>query len=152
MQTTHAQRPVAKTNNTKKPLHKLDAHTNAITWFEIPVDEMDRARKFYETVLDIKLERMQGVEEQSLFFPRLPDTIMAQSGIVSGALVKAERSRPSANGTLIYFNAYPLIQNVIDRIEPAGGKIIQPKTKNPAGYIAVFTDTEGNRVGIHAAE
>jgi predicted enzyme related to lactoylglutathione lyase len=133
-------------------IHKLSAKSNAITWFEIPVTDMKRARKFYETILDIKLETMDGGNpaEETVFFPRLPDTIMALSGIVSGALVKADRIKPSVNGPLIYLNAFPSVQEVIDRVEPAGGKVIMPRTKIPAGHIAVITDTEGNKVGLHA--
>jgi predicted enzyme related to lactoylglutathione lyase len=131
-------------------LHKIDAHTNAITWFEIPVSDMGRARKFYEELLDIKLESLGHQQEDTLFFPRIPDTIMAQSGIVSGALVKSGRVQPSGNGLLIYLNAYPSIQRVIDRIEPAGGKLVQEKTKIPAGFIAVFMDTEGNKLALHS--
>jgi predicted enzyme related to lactoylglutathione lyase len=54
------------------------------------------------------------------------------------------------DGITVYLNANPAIQAVIDRIEPAGGKILLPKTKINAGYFSVFIDTEGNRVGLHA--
>lgn len=77
---------------------------------------------------------------------------MAKSGILSGSLVKSNRIQPSANGPLIYLNAYPSIQKVIDRIEPAGGKVVMNKTEIPAGMIAVFTDTEGNKLALHAAK
>ena len=135
-------------------LKKLSAETNALTWFEIPVTDMQRARAFYETILDIKMENMdQGNSpEETVFFPRKPDTIMAQSGILSGALVKADRLKPGQDGPLIYLNAPPSIDNVINKIEAAGGKIIAPKSKIPAGMIAVFTDTEGNKLALHAAE
>lgn len=136
-------------------LQKLSAGVNALTWFEIPVKDMDRARKFYETILDVKMELLptdKDSTEETVFFPRLPDTVMALSGILSGALVKAERLTPSQSGPLIYLNASPSIQTVIDKVEPAGGKIIKPRTKIPAGYIAVFIDTEGNQLALHAAE
>lgn len=135
-------------------LQKLSAETNALTWFEIPAIDIKRARTFYETILDIKMETLdQGdSEEETVFFPRKPDTVVALSGILSGALVKAERLKPGQDGPLIYLNASPSIQTVIDRIEAAGGKIIKPKTKIAAGSIAVFVDTEGNRVALHAAD
>ena len=135
-------------------IQKLSADTNALTWFEIPVENMQRARKFYETILDIKMETMgkDTPEEQTIFFPRKPDTIMALSGILSGALVKSARIKPGQDGPLIYLNANPSIQTVIDKIEPAGGKLIAPKIKIPAGLIAVFLDTEGNKMALHAAE
>jgi predicted enzyme related to lactoylglutathione lyase len=135
-------------------IKKLSAESNALTWFEIPVKNLERARAFYETILDIKMETMEegNPEEKTVFFPRKPKTIMAKSGIVSGSLVKAKRLKPSANGPLIYLNAYPSIRKVIDRIEAAGGKLVMDKTKIPAGMIAVFTDTEGNKLALHAAK
>jgi predicted enzyme related to lactoylglutathione lyase len=133
-------------------MEKLSDKTNALTWFEIPVVDMKRARTFYEMILDIKLETMSmpKSDEETVFFPRQPDTIMAQSGVLSGALVKSNRLKPSADGPLIYLNAYPSIDKVIDKIELAGGKILAPKMKIPAGMIAVFLDTEGNRLALHA--
>jgi len=132
-------------------LQKLSAENNAINWFEIPVTDLNRATKFYETILDIKMQIPKPEHgEEMAFFPRLPDTIMAMSGIVSGALVKNDRAKPSKDGTLIYLNASPSIQLVIDKIETAGGKVLVPKTKIPAGYISVFIDTEGNKVAVHA--
>jgi uncharacterized protein len=132
-------------------LKKISGHSNVITWFEIPVTNLNRARKFYETVLDIKMETMEK-DQNSVFFPRQPDTIMAQSGIVSGTLTKSKENSPSRTGPLIYLNATPSIDAAIDKIEPAGGKILTPKTKIPAGLIAVFEDSEGNRLALHAAE
>ena len=88
-------------------IKKLSAENNAITWFEIPVVDIDRARTFYESILDIKMETMENgnPEEKTVFFPRKPKTIMAKSGILSGCLVKSKRLKPSINGPLIYLNA-----------------------------------------------
>lgn len=134
-------------------LQKLSADNNALTWFEIPVEDIQRAQKFYETILDIKLETVKGnPAEETLFFPRKPDTIMATSGILSGALVKSERMKPGQDGPLIYLNASPSIQNVLDKVEAAGGKIVAPVTKISAGLIAVFIDSEGNKLALHAAQ
>jgi predicted enzyme related to lactoylglutathione lyase len=138
--------------NAHNMIQKINAKTNVLTWFEIPVKNMERAQTFYETILDIKMETMDNQKEETVFFPRLPDTIMAQSGILSGALVKSERLKPSVNGPLVYLNAYPSIDAVIARIKQAGGEIIAKKTKIPAGFIAVFHDTEGNRLALHAEE
>ncbi len=133
-------------------LKKISAQTNVITWFEIPVLNSERAKKFYETILDIEMHTQvfQETNEELTFFPSIPDVIQATSGRVTGVLTKSPDSKPSANGTLIYLNASPEIQTVIDRIAPAGGTVITPKTEIPAGYIAVFTDPEENRVGLHA--
>ncbi len=135
-------------------ISKLGPGTNAITWFEIPVIDMNRAKKFYETILDIKMETrsLKETNEEAAFFPFEPGVIRATSGLVSGALTKNSYYQPSKFGTVVYLNAYPKIQPVIDRIEPAGGKIIFPKTKIVAGFIARFLDSEGNIVGIHAEE
>lgn len=135
-------------------IKKLSADSNAITWFEIPVTNLERARKFYEFIFSIKMETMEGgnPEEKTVFFPRKPKTIMAKSGIVSGCLVKAKRLKPSSKGPLIYLNAYPSIQKVIDKIELSGGKLFMDKTEIPAGMIAVFIDTEGNKLALHAAK
>jgi predicted enzyme related to lactoylglutathione lyase len=134
-------------------IEKLSAKTNALTWFEIPVTDIERARTFYETILDIRLETLPSddAEEQTVFFPRLPDTIMALSGTVSGALVKSERVKPGNHGPLIYLNASPSVQEVATRVDDAGGKILQSPIQIPAGHIAIIVDTEGNKIGLHSA-
>ena len=141
-------------------MEKINEKSNVITWFEIPVLDSERARRFYETIFDIKLHTAMfvikdfiskgEVNEEMTFFPSIPGVIQATSGRVTGALVKSDRFKPSNEGSLIYFNAYPNIQTVIDKIEPAGGKIFATKYKNLAGYIAVFIDTEGNKLGLHS--
>lgn len=133
-------------------LKKIDENTNIITWFEIPVTDTARAKKFYETILDIDMVTRQipDTDEELTFFPYNPDVIQATSGRITGVLTKSSQSHPSAQGTLIYINAYPEIQKVLDRVIPAGGKVITPATKMNAGFIAVISDTEGNRIGLHA--
>ncbi len=93
---------------------------------------------------------MEESKEEATFFPSVQGVIQATSGRVSGALVKNDRSKPSMEGSMVYLNAYPHIQTVIDKIEPAGGKVLSPKIKIIAGYIAVFEDTEGNKVAVHS--
>lgn len=130
------------------------AASNAVNWFELPVTDTARAKQFYETILSMEMETryMEETAEELTFFPFEPGVIRATSGKVSGALVKGAHSTPSAAGTLVYLNANPAIQPVLDRITAAGGRILVPKTKIMAGYTAVFLDTEGNRVGLHAME
>ncbi len=142
-------------------MEKINEKSNVLTWFELPVLDSERAKEFYETILDIKMNTavfsIKGfistaeMNEEMTFFPSVPGVIQATSGRVAGALVKSDRFKPSADGSLIYLNAYPDIQTVLDKIEPAGGKVIAPKFKNLAGYIALFIDTEGNKVGLHSA-
>lgn len=133
-------------------LRKIDEHTNVITWFEIAIVDTPRAKQFYETILDIKMRTVVIGDEELTFFPSDPDVIQATSGRVTGVLTKSATAKPSKEGTLIYLNAYPDIQTVIDRIEPAGGKVLVQRTQIPAGFISVFIDSEGNRMAIHAEE
>lgn len=133
-----------------KKLGKIDPHTNVLTWFEIPVSDIDRAKKFYETILDIQMVKRSDGADEAVFFPSDPNVVQATSGRVTGVLSKSGRNSPSGNGTMVYINASPEIQKVLDKVEKAGGKILLPKTHMIAGFIAVIQDTEGNRVGLHA--
>ena len=133
-------------------MQKLIEETNAINWFQIPVLETSRAKKFYETILEIKMQtkHIPETDEELTFFPFSPGVIRATSGRVSGVLTRSQRSKPSMDGITVFLNANPAIQTVIDKIEPAGGKIIIPKTKIQAGYFSIFIDPEGNKIGLHA--
>ncbi len=131
-------------------LKKIDSETNVLTWFEIPVQEIHRAKKFYETILNIEMTIRADNDAEAVFFPHDPNVIQATSGRITGVLSKSDKNSPSINGTLVYINASPFIQDVLDKVETAGGKIIVPKTKMNAGFIAVIIDSEGNRVGLHA--
>lgn len=122
------------------------AQHNAINWFEIPVRNMDRAQKFYETVLGQALRReAMGPQTLAVF-----DS--AQAGVGGCLLAGAEVPAPSATGSLVYLNAKPSLDAALARVEAAGGRITTPKVQLPGdmGYFAHMTDTEGNRVGLHA--
>ena len=125
----------------------MQAH--AISWFEIPTIDLDRATQFYEQVFQIKLAPIDTPNIQMRVFP-VQDFMHG----ISGALVKTDGFHiPSeSHGPLIYLNANPKIQSVIDRIEKAGGKVVMPKTQiSPEiGYMAFFLDTEGNKIALHA--
>jgi hypothetical protein len=131
-------------------LKKINSENNILTWFEIPVMDTTRAKIFYETILDIEMVYRNDGEDEAVFFPYNPNVIQATSGRITGVLSKTERNSPSINGTLVYINSSPSIQTVLDKVEKAGGKVIVPKTKMPAGFIAVIIDSEGNKVGLHA--
>ena len=133
-------------------LRKIDSATNIITWFEIPVIDTERAKRFYETILDIQMQTLTVAEtnEELTFFPYNPEVIQATSGRVTGALVKSENRKPSDKGTTVYINASPDIQMVLDKVTAAGGKIIVSKKQIRAGFIAMILDTEGNSIGLHA--
>ena len=122
---------------------------HAISWFEIPSDDIERAAKFYETIFGVELAPMNVAQISMRMFP-IDDPMTG----VGGAIVHAEGFyKPSKKkGPLIYLNANPDVQNVLDKVEEAGGKIIVPKTQiSPEiGYMAVFIDTEGNRIALHS--
>ncbi len=133
-------------------LKKIDSETNVLTWFEIPVSNTGRAKQFYETILDIEMTTriFPETNEELTFFPYNPEVIQATSGRVTGVLTKSDTNKPSNCGALVYLNASPDIQSVINKVEKAGGKILEPKTSMPFGFIAVIIDSEGNRIGLHA--
>lgn len=135
-------------------LKKIDSETNILTWFEIPVLDTKRAKTFYETILDIEMSTriFPGTNEELTFFPYDPKIIQATSGRVTGVLSKSEKNMPSDKGTLVYINASPSLQIILDKVESAGGKIVLPKLKAPFGVVAIIIDSEGNRVGLHAEE
>jgi uncharacterized protein len=117
---------------------------HAVNWFEIPAADMPRAVKFYETVFAVSLKR-EVIGDEMAMFP-------ADEAGVGGCLIHGPNSTPHAQGTVVYLNAEPSIDKVIERVEKAGGKIVVPKTALPPGmgFFAHFMDTEGNRVGVHA--
>ena len=120
---------------------------NAISWFEIPTTDLDRATKFYETIFDITLTPLDTQEIKMRMFP-LEDMMGVGGAIVdSGGF-----HRPSStDGPLLYLNANPDVQNVLDKVEAAGGKIIIPKRSiGQYGFMAAFIDTEGNRIALHS--
>lgn len=133
-------------------LKKIDEQTNVLTWFEIPVSDIDKAKKFYETILDIEMVKRADGNDEAVFFPFNPNIVQATSGRVTGVLSKTEGNSPSSHGTVVYINASPSIQTVLDKVEQAGGKVIEPKTQIPAGFIAIIIDSEGNKVGLHAEQ
>ena len=130
-------------------MEKMSSTTNALNWFEIPITDRARAKKFYETIFDIEMESVDMMGMEMAMFPY---DMNAQSGRVSGALVKGEMMKPGMDGAVVYLNANPSIQIVVDKIEGAGGRILMPPTQiSPEiGYMAFFADTEGNRVALHS--
>ncbi len=118
---------------------------NLVGWFEIPVMDMGRARAFYEHVFDIELEEHRMGPSQMAWFPMWEGTIRA-----AGSLVKGEGYEPSPAGTLVYFTA-PDIDAALARVEEKGGRVLTPKTGiGEFGFIGIFQDAEGNRIGLHS--
>ena len=128
-------------------MKNLGPDTNALNWFEIPMVDVERAKKFYEELFEITLQPLEMNGEQMLFFPYDP---AAQK--VSGSLVKGQFHKPGMQGPIVYMNANPSLKAVASRVESAGGNILLPPTKvtDEIGWIALFADSEGNQMGLHA--
>jgi predicted enzyme related to lactoylglutathione lyase len=125
---------------------KMSSDTNAINWFEIPAKDISSAKKFYEQIFEIKMEEMEMPGMKYAMFPSDP-----MKGKISGGLAQSKMHTPGATGSIIYLNANPDLQNVLDRIEKAGGKITMPKTSiGQNGFMALFTDSEGNNMALHS--
>jgi predicted enzyme related to lactoylglutathione lyase len=124
------------------------AFKNAISWFEIPSTDLDRAQKFYETIFGLTLIPLDMPDIKMRMFP-----IEDMTG-VGGAIVQSNGShKPSSTeGPLIYLNGNPDLQKILEKVEKAGGSIMMPKTEiSPEyGFMALFIDTEGNRIGLHS--
>lgn len=128
----------------------MDKNTNSLNWFEIPAVDINRASKFYGEIFSLEMSPMQ--EMMGMKMAGFPADM--GNGKASGALVQSNMHKPSMDGCVIYLNANPEIQTVINRIEKAGGKVLMPKTQitPEIGFMAFFTDTEGNKMGLHAQQ
>ena len=121
---------------------------NAISWFEIPATDLDRAQKFYETIFAVKLNPLDLQNIRMRMFP-----IDDVNGVGGAVVDSGGFHKPSAtDGPLIYLNGNPDVQLVLDKVEAAGGRLMVPKTEiSPEyGFMAVIIDTEGNRIGLHS--
>lgn len=120
---------------------------NVINWFEIPVADFERARKFYETVFDREMPEREMGGARMAFFHFDPD-----SGVVGGAICKGEGYLVSHRGPKIYFNGNPDLSVILDRVHAAGGEVLVAKEliTPDIGYMAVFRDTEGNHIYLHS--
>jgi predicted enzyme related to lactoylglutathione lyase len=120
---------------------------NPVGWFEIYVADMSRARKFYENVLSVSLQKMES-PDQSLEMWGFP--MDHEAAGASGALAKMSGVSPGGGGTLIYFNCEDC-NAASSRAMKAGGKIHRPKMPiGEHGFIALAVDTEGNMIGLHS--
>jgi predicted enzyme related to lactoylglutathione lyase len=118
-----------------------------LNWVEIPVSNMKRAVSFYGELLDLELHEIKlGPNDYALF------NIKDKHN--TGALVKGEGYKPSADGTVVYLNGGKDLNKMLARVKKAGGKVLLEKTflSKEAGHIGYFSDTEGNRVGVHSMD
>ena len=115
-----------------------------IAWFEIPAVDLQRARRFYETIFAIEMRPLDAGQLQMALFP------------TRGALCQlASHYKPSADqGPLLYFSAEPDLAGVLGKVGAAGGRILVAKRQiSPEyGYMALLVDTEGNRIALHSTK
>jgi predicted enzyme related to lactoylglutathione lyase len=118
---------------------------NSVVWSEIAVADLKRATAFYEKLLDAKLRPENFGPLRLALFPHAEDGV----GV---CLMHGESYEPSAKGTVTYLAATPGIDAALERARAAGAKILMPKTALPGnqGFIAHVSDSEGNRIGLHA--
>ncbi len=116
--------------------------SNPVMYFEIPVNDMDRAMTFYAAVFNVEFDKEIIDNNEMALFPFADE----RSGI-SGALAKGEIYKPTKDGVVIYFRT----ENIDTTLQSAtahGGEILYPKTDNGIGFVAEFEDTEGNRIAL----
>ena len=125
----------------------MTSKENSLNWFEISVSDIKRAKKFYETIFGIKMETQNMMGMEMAFFPYEPG-----NGKASGGLVQSQMHKPSGDGVKLYLNGNPDLSKALSKVEKAGGKITMPKTKisDDIGFMAFFTDTEGNTIALHS--
>lgn len=122
--------------------------SNPICWFEIYVNDMDRAKQFYESLFNLQLTQLSDPNDTSMEMWTFPSD-MQQYG-ATGALVKMEGMPAGSNSTIIYFSSEDCAIEQA-KIEAAGGQIQQAKTSiGEHGYILLGIDTEGNNFGVHS--
>lgn len=118
---------------------------NAINWFAIPAADFQRAVKFYDAIFNFKMNVMKMGNEDIAFFPN-------EQGGVGGHIYSQKNFKPSDSGLILFLNGGDNLQEILDRVESAGGKIVTPKTQiSPeVGYMCHFTDSEGNKLALHS--
>ena len=124
-----------------------DMQKNALSWFEIPAEDFERARRFYSTIFAYDMPVMPVGDSTLGILP-----YDEAAGGVGGAINKNPSARPSPHGTLVYLNGGKDLATVLDRVVGAGGRIVMPKTMvtPEIGFIGLFEDSEGNIVGLHS--
>lgn len=117
--------------------------SNPVVYFEIPVNDIDRAITFYQTVFNFDFSKEHIDGNEMALFPFADE----YSGI-SGALAKGDIYKPTQDGVLIYFKTAD-IDETLKLATEHGGQMLYPKTDNGIGLVAEFADTEGNRIALY---
>ncbi len=117
---------------------------SALNWFEIPASDMDRAVKFYSAIFGADMTAAEAM-------PGFTMAMFPAEGGVGGAILQGDGYVPSQEGTVVYLNGGEDLSVVLGKVEGAGGQVVVPKTDmGENGFIAIFVDTEGNKVGLHS--
>jgi predicted enzyme related to lactoylglutathione lyase len=119
---------------------------NTINWFSIPATDLGRAVKFYNSILEIEMKTEKMGDAEIAFFP------IEDKEAVGGHIFATKEKRSTTDGPNLYLNGGDDLQTILSRVETAGGKVIQEKTQiSPEiGYMALFIDTEGNKLALHS--
>jgi predicted enzyme related to lactoylglutathione lyase len=120
---------------------------SALSWFEIPVTDFERAREFYSHIFDYKMPVQIMDHDRIGLLPFDNDR-----GGIGGAIAENPFRQPGHTGTIVYLSAGEDLADILENIPEANGHIIQPKTKlgDGSGFYAIFEDTEGNHVGLYS--
>lgn len=122
---------------------------NPVVWFEIYVDDLDRAKKFYETVFKIELTELSNPESDELKMWSFPGDIETRNK-TSGALVQVKGMEAGGNSTVVYFASEDCSVEE-KRVEDAGGEVQRSKMSiGEYGFVSLVKDSEGNMIGIHS--
>jgi predicted enzyme related to lactoylglutathione lyase len=132
----------SRTTVNKKDKDALTKKSNPVVYFEIPVNDIDRAIQFYKVVFNFDFDKETIDNNEMALFPFKEEI----TGI-SGALAKGEIYKPTKNGVVIYFKTEN-IDETLQLVVSNGGVILYPKTDNGIGLVAEFEDTEGNRIAL----
>jgi len=121
--------------------------SNPVGWFEIYVDDIERAKSFYEAMLGIELRKLEGTEFEMWAFP-----MELESYGAPGAIIKMPGCPAGANSTIVYFSCCDCAVEA-ERAEKSGGKIeTGKKSIGQYGFIALVVDSEGNMIGLHSMQ
>ena len=119
-----------------------------IGWFDIYVEDMDRAQAFYETVLDTTLSSMDDPNDPTAQMRAFGDDFISHGA--GGALVRLEHAQPGPGGSMVYFSCDDCAVEEA-RVSAAGGSVVRPKSSiGDHGFVSIVTDSEGNMVGLHS--
>jgi len=122
---------------------------HAVNWFEIPALDLERAFNFYHTVLNGKVRKGTFGNGELVLF----DVSFNTGEAVGGSIVVRPDLKPTTDGGVIYLNAFGKLQDAVDKVEKAGGKVLVPRLNlGKFGFSAIIIDSEGNKIGLISHE